>query len=147
MSSIILHGRGWGGEREVCCSHRRLSRHSGGYLLFLVCEREWHFPSAVEAHLAVPSAPFISRGLLSWSGTKLAGAYRNSPGSSGRRRHIQGFSDRCAMVLWDCDRLRRLVDHLIADIYTGNGSMKIIFEASGRVKTFPCFLCMHGYKL
>lgn len=45
----------------------------GGYLLFRVRESDWHFPLAVDAHLAAPSALFISAGLLSWNGTKLTG--------------------------------------------------------------------------
>lgn len=45
----------------------------GDYLLFRVRESDWHFPLAVDAHLAAPSAPFISAGLLSWNGTKLTG--------------------------------------------------------------------------
>ena len=157
MSCIILRGQTWkerrgagvvGGAVSFFCSHSRLSRRSRGYLLFLVCERgDWHFPLAVEAHRAVPSAPVISRGLLSWNGTKLAGAYGDSRGSS-RRAACEGFADRRAAVLWDCDRLRRLVDHLITYIYTGNRSMKvIIFEASRRVKTFPCFHSTHSYRL
>lgn len=39
------------------------------------------------------------------------------------------------------------MDHLITYIYTGNGSMKIIFEPSEQVKTSPCFHSMHGQKL
>lgn len=89
---------------------------------------------------------FISCGLLSWNGTKLAGVYRNSRGNSGTAN--QGFSDGRTAALWDCHRLRRLVDHLITYIYKGNGSMKIIiFEASGRVPTFPRLCSTHGQRL
>ncbi|CAB1421376.1 unnamed protein product [Pleuronectes platessa] len=59
----------------------------------------WSAVDIIEAHLAVPSAPFISCGLLSCNGTELAEAYRNSQGIPVRRR-VRTFSDRCAVVSW-----------------------------------------------
>lgn len=87
----------------------------------------------------MPSAPFISCGLLSWNGTTLTGAYTNSCGNPGGASR-QGFCDRCAAVLWDCDHLRRLVDHLITYIYPGDESVKINFQGGRRVCIFsiPC---------
>lgn len=81
---LVVHNSLWtvGYVQQVCCSHRRLSRHSSDYLLFLLCEGEWHFPLAAEAHLAVPSDPFISCGLLSGNRTTLAGGLIGVHGGS-----------------------------------------------------------------
>lgn len=56
----------------------------------------------------------------------------------------RGFPDRCARLLWNCDRLRRLADYLIAYIHAGNRSMKIIFEAGTRVENVAC---LHSLQL
>lgn len=101
---------------------------------------------AAEAHPAAPFAPFH---LLWFAQLKWDKAHSGLDEFTGelQRSYIQGFSDRCAVALRDCDCLRRLVDHLITYIYKGKGGMKIIFEASRRVTTFPCLCSMHGQKL
>ena len=102
LSCLILCGRGggWGGEGSLLQPPTLVKTLKGLFVILRLREGGWHFLLAVEAHLAVPSAPFISCVLLSWNGTKLAGAYRNSQGILVRRR-VRAFSDRCALVVWD----------------------------------------------